>query len=368
MKKQIKLKVEIGNHSDVGQVRKINQDQFGSASNARGDLYVVADGMGGHQGGEIASQMTVNSLCKSFKESFHDNPRQFLQNGIMEVNQQVLAKAEEDPTLKGMGTTIVAVIIYDGDAYYAHVGDSRIYLFRQHKSKQLTKDHSFVQQLVDQGIITEKEAETHPEKNRILQAVGIENITPDYSTEKLYKGDTLLLCSDGLTGLADDGDILKIIGKYSAMEASKELVEIANNRGGHDNITTIVIKVKKGPRPPQPQKPKRDMKDILPQMTIRKWGILLAGLFIGIILTLAVQDATNRIKKFWNDDIPFTATPEESEVKGSGDSTNNENDKDNTISHEKPDSTEHEQNDKKNPIGSKQLNDKEKDDKKTKEN
>ncbi len=375
MKKQKKLKVEIGNHSDVGQVRKINQDHFGSASNKFGDLYVVADGMGGHQGGEIASQMAVNSLCKSFKDSFNNNPFQFLKKGIMEANDLVLAKAEEDPTLKGMGTTVVAVIIYNGDAYYAHVGDSRIYLFRQNKSKQLTKDHSFVQQMVDEGIITEQEAEKHPEKNRILQAVGIENITPEFSTEKLYSGDSLLLCSDGLTGLVNDGEILKKIGKYSAMDASKELVKLANNRGGHDNITTIVIKVKKGPKPPRPPrppkhpkhpKPKREFSPVMEMNSLKKAAaVFVAGVVFGMLLLLAAENVSNRLKAWWHDDKVEKTVNENIEPNpDTSADTQKDSVKSKSNSHEQPSIGPLE----KKTTGDRENKEKEKNDKGTKEN
>ena len=245
-----KLSIQIGNHSDKGMVRETNQDSFGSAKTDWGELFVVADGMGGHKGGEIASKITVDALCNSFKSEKVSNPLSFLNESIINADLQVKENAEEKPELKGMGTTVVALIVKDGKAFYAHVGDSRIYLFRHKKALQLTKDHSYVQQLVDEGTITPKEAEDHPMKNRILQAIGGEKTKPDLNSETLYQDDILLLCTDGLSGEVSADEMWENVKSSKPMDACKTLVDLANERGGPDNSTVIIVRIEKGPKPP----------------------------------------------------------------------------------------------------------------------
>jgi len=246
-----KGKYSVGNHTHKGMVRKVNQDSFGSVKTAWGDLYVVADGMGGHKGGEIASKLTVTYLCDDFKNNRVENPTKFLTEKLVLADEVVRKKADADNKLNGMGTTVVAVIIKDNKAYYAHVGDSRIYLFRNKKGTQLTKDHSYVQQLVDQSLIKPEEAENHPEKNKILQAIGIGNVKPSSDTIDLYKNDVLLLCSDGLSGEVNKKEMWSFIESSSPMESCKSLVNLANKRGGPDNSTVIIIQINEGLKAPK---------------------------------------------------------------------------------------------------------------------
>jgi protein phosphatase len=241
------IKYSFGNHSDVGKKRKINQDSFGTAKNDWGEIFIVADGMGGHKGGEVASKITVDHMCNAFKTASKDtSPAVFLDRSINGANDAVLTKAKEGPDFEGMGTTIVAVIIKDNDAHIAHVGDSRLYLIRNGQAFFKTKDHSFVQDLVEQGLINEAEAETHPKKNRILQAIGTGSIKPDITTKKLYKNDHILLCSDGLSGEVQETEIIDKLNSSDPMVACKELVDLANERGGPDNITVIAINIENG--------------------------------------------------------------------------------------------------------------------------
>jgi len=246
-----KGKYSVGNHTHKGMVRKVNQDSFGSVKTAWGDLYVVADGMGGHKGGETASKLTVTLLCDEFKNNQVKNPTKFLTEKLVLADEVVRKKADDDNKLKGMGTTVVAVIIKNNKAYYAHVGDSRIYLFRNKKGTQLTKDHSYVQQLVDQGLIKPEEAENHPQKNKILQAIGIGNVKPSSDTTDLYKNDFLLLCSDGLSGEVNKEEMWSFIESSSPMESCKNLVNLANKRGGPDNSTVIIIQINQGLKAPK---------------------------------------------------------------------------------------------------------------------
>jgi len=289
MKKQT-LKLSIGNHTDVGKVREINQDRFGSASSEWGDLLIVADGMGGHLGGETAAQMTVDSLTDAFQASPVDDPAEFLDLTIKKADNEVSKKGADDPELTGMGTTVVAAIIRDGRAYLAHVGDSRIYLFRNNKWKQITNDHSVVQKMVDEGLLTEAEAKSHPEKNRILQAIGLGGVEPEHNSFLLYKNDILLLCSDGLSGLVDGRGMISVVSKESPMSAAKQLTSLANDRGGHDNITVIIAKVDKGPKVPKEPKAKPQEKSLQKKGVIKNAIYLIAGVILGILVLLILQD------------------------------------------------------------------------------
>tara|TARA_B100001964_G_scaffold213127_1_gene249780 strand:+ start:2147 stop:3277 length:1131 start_codon:yes stop_codon:yes gene_type:complete len=289
MKKQT-LKLSIGNHTDVGKVRDINQDRFGSASADWGNLLVVADGMGGHLGGEMAAQMTVDSLTDGFQTSPVDDPAVFLDLAIKKADKKVSKKGADDTELTGMGTTVVAAIIRDGRAYLAHVGDSRIYLFRNNKWKQITNDHSVVQKMVDEGLLTEAEAESHPEKNRILQAIGLGGVEPEHNSLPLYKNDILLLCSDGLSGLVDGRGMISVVSKESPMSAAKQLTSLANDRGGHDNITVIIAKVDKGPKAPKEPKAKPKEKSPPKKGVIKNAIYLFAGVILGIVVFLILQD------------------------------------------------------------------------------
>ena len=281
-----KINYTFGNHSDVGKKRKINQDSFGTAKNDWGEIFIVADGMGGHKGGEVASKITVDHMCNEFKSASEDTlPAVFLERTISSANDAVLTKAKEGPGYEGMGTTIVAVIIKNDEAHIAHVGDSRLYLFRYNQPFFKTKDHSFVQDLVDQGLISEAEAETHPKKNRILQAIGTGSIRPDITMKKLFKGDRLLLCSDGLSGEVQESELLKELKTSSPMKACKNLVGFANERGGPDNITVIVIHIDKGEKPPKKPRPVVRKQIVIDPMSPSPNRVLAIGLILGILLS-----------------------------------------------------------------------------------
>ena len=247
-----KFKYTFGNHSDVGKKRKINQDSFATAKNDWGEIFIVADGMGGHKGGEVASKITADYMCNEFKLANSDiSPAVFLDRSIQSANDVVSSKAKEETEFEGMGTTVVAVIIQDEEAHIAHVGDSRVYIFRNGRPFFMTKDHSFVQDLVDQGLISEEEAEDHPKKNRILQAIGTGPVKPDITTKRLYKGDRILMCSDGLSGEVKEPELIKETSLSEPMKACKALVDLANERGGPDNITVIAVHIDNGDKPPK---------------------------------------------------------------------------------------------------------------------
>ena len=282
----LKIQYTFGNHSDIGKVRKVNQDSFGTAKNDWGEIFIVADGMGGHKGGEVASKITVDHICNEFKNSTQDTaPAAILEKAILGANESVIKKAQEGSEYDGMGTTVVAVIIKDNEAHIAHVGDSRLLLYRYNKPFFRTKDHSVVQDLVDKGLISESEAETHPNKNKILQAVGTGNITPTITKKKLYKGDYLLLCSDGLSGEVNESEMYKALKSSKPMTACKNLVDLANERGGPDNITVIIVQIEKGEDPPKIPKVKTEKKKGKEPMKANSNGILIVGLVLGIVLS-----------------------------------------------------------------------------------
>ena len=234
-------------HTDKGAVRQANEDSLGLELNTiNGSIFVVCDGMGGHVGGAMASSIAVRSILDYFKLEFHENPFIALDNAFQFANTQIFAKTLEDPSLKGMGTTGVILLIRDEDIFIGHVGDSRIYIKSDEQLVRLTKDHSYVQQLVDQGIILDEEAENHPQKNQILKALGhSEEVKPTICKQaiKAKKGDLFLLCSDGQCGMVVDRDMEELIDSNNIESSVENLFNVAMQNGGVDNITNILIKI-----------------------------------------------------------------------------------------------------------------------------
>jgi len=242
----LELQLKIGNYSDVGKVRKINEDYFGSYSGSFGNLILVCDGMGGHKGGEIASRLAVETISNYFKKlSDTYNISEEINKSLEAANTSIILKAAEDPELTDMGSTVVLVLIKNGLAYYTSLGDSRIYKIRDGAILQITKDNSLVQQMVDSNIITEDEAKVHPKKNVITKALGTnDELEPEfYEPFKLQVNDKLILCSDGLTAHVDEEEILELSKNYPPQEAAQKLVGLANERGGTENITVLIAAV-----------------------------------------------------------------------------------------------------------------------------
>ena len=242
--------------SITGQVRQANEDSCGFATVPNGELFVVCDGMGGHVGGATASRIAVDQIIEHFKAQLYPNIYEALNDALCRANIQILGAADAEPSLKGMGTTACIVLVNENDAYIAHVGDSRIYLFEAEKRRlfRITKDHSFVQSLVDMGQLDDREAEHHPRKNVIMKALGTkEELKPEVymSPVQPAKGDMFLICSDGLSGMVDDNGIESILASDQSVEQKVlDLVNNANVPGkGLDNITAQVIKVVESPYP-----------------------------------------------------------------------------------------------------------------------
>ncbi len=234
--------------TNVGKVRKANEDSCGEYKTPHGTLLIVCDGMGGHVGGAVASSTAVEKVYEYINNRDSSLGYQtLLQEAIIFANEQVFGLSTVKPELKGMGTTCVVVLISDsGLVYHAHVGDSRLYLLRNKGIKRVTKDHSLVQLLHDQGQITEDEMETHPNKNQILKAIGTDfDLRPEVCKEpmQMFENDILLICSDGLCGMVHDRDIARITyANISNLEnATQLLIDEANNNGGKDNITATLV-------------------------------------------------------------------------------------------------------------------------------
>ena len=232
--------------TDIGLVRETNQDAFSFGSFDDGNCWaVVCDGMGGVSGGQVASEICVEKVSEAIKRSYRkgitvSSAKNLLTTAINAANSAVFKEAQENIELKGMGTTVVAVLVLDSIAVVAHVGDSRAYLIND-EINQITKDHSFVQLLIDTGKITEEEAKVHPDRNVITRAVGIEHVVDvEIDIVDINDNDKLLICTDGLNGYVPDADILKIIKEYGDSSTEK-LVETANNAGGRDNVTVVIL-------------------------------------------------------------------------------------------------------------------------------
>lgn len=236
------------NHSitNVGKVRSANEDNYGDTMTPNGHLFVVCDGMGGHVGGAKASTIAVSSIIEYFMREQYGNLIQAIDRSLSFANEQIFANAMSDPTLKGMGTTAVVLIITGDDCYIGHVGDSRIYLKSDNKLYRITKDHSFVQTLVDSGVISDDEAESHPNKNQILKALGTSSVVEGTISQKALKvkaGDVFLLCSDGLNGMVNDKGLEMMLQGENLQLSGDNLIRAALDAGGTDNITATIVAI-----------------------------------------------------------------------------------------------------------------------------
>jgi len=241
------MKIKYHSLSDKGKVREINEDYYGYLMQNGISSFIVCDGMGGHNAGEIASKLAVESIINTIKENINGivSPVKLLENSIHNANFEVLSYSLKEERFNGMGTTCVILLIQENRAFLANVGDSRIYMIRENNIKQISKDQSLVQKLIDENIINEEEAINHPRKNEILEAIGIrEKIHPILNNGfDISKGDIFLLCTDGLTEYADEEFILETVINNSIEAASKKLIEFANRGGGKDNITVQIIEI-----------------------------------------------------------------------------------------------------------------------------
>jgi protein phosphatase len=254
--------------SDPGSQRRLNEDSFEVASFRISEddptpvmIAVVADGIGGHKAGEIASKVAVATIISSLAESDGTDPTWLLKSALLEANHSITIEAEDNESRRGMGSTVVCALVLNYSLYIATLGDSRIYLIRDNSIQQLNIDHTWVQEALDIGVINEEEARSHPRRHLIRSYLGSADpihpdlrlyLDPEENQEQakanqglpLIPGDQVMLCSDGLTDLVSDEEILDISKtKGDKQDALNKLVEMANLRGGHDNITAVLLQV-----------------------------------------------------------------------------------------------------------------------------
>lgn len=243
--------MHVGVRTDIGKHREVNQDSYFVSKKPGFPLFIISDGMGGHKAGEVASKMAIDIIKeKIFNEVGkikEDNNQliELIRKAIETANVEIYKASKAKEEYSGMGTTITMAYILRNKVFIGQIGDSRAYLFRKNKLIQLTEDHSLVAELLKNGSITEEEAESHPQKNVITRAVGTDDtIDTDIVVEKVYKEDLLLLCTDGLTNMVGDNQIKEILStKADVQTACNELVKMANENGGFDNITVIAVKI-----------------------------------------------------------------------------------------------------------------------------
>ena len=231
--------------TDVGKKRELNQDYIYTSEMPVGklpNLFIVADGMGGHNAGDYASRYTVETMIKEISESKEKDPQKLLKHAIECANAFVHEKAAQNPEMSGMGTTVVAAVCMEDEMLVANVGDSRLYLIND-EIRQVTVDHSLVEEMVRIGGLDRNAARNHPDKNIITRAVGVkEKVEIDFFRVALLRDDTILLCSDGLSNMVEDEQIRLIVnGQRDIVEKTQELIKTANENGGNDNISVILI-------------------------------------------------------------------------------------------------------------------------------
>lgn len=249
------LEITFVKGTDVGRSRDHNEDYLDAFSppdpaqrSQKGDLFIVADGMGGHQAGDVASQTAVSVISREYYADPGTDVRAALIGAIRTANAYIHQEAEQSPSHAGMGTTVVAAVIRGRELYLANVGDSRAYMMRQGKVSQATRDHSFVAEQVRAGMLTLEEARAHPQRNVITRALGSRpDVKVDTYSGELQPGDVLLMCTDGLSEYVHEEDMQAVLTQHPPEEAVPRLIALANSRGGADNISTLVIQA--GPRP-----------------------------------------------------------------------------------------------------------------------
>lgn len=243
--------VEYGVETDTGMVRMENQDchAYYEPSPAdefrrKGRLAVVADGMGGHNGGTVASHTAVETILRVFSQSASSSLKRLLASSIDRANMVVREMALADPALRNMGTTCVAIALRGRVAEIAHIGDSRAYLIRRGAIRQITRDHTYLNDLIEIGLITPEAAKNHPDQHIITRCVGMgAALQIDFNRADVEPGDIFVLCSDGLYKYIEDDEVMRVVTSHEPQESAKALVDLANARGGDDNTTVLVLRV-----------------------------------------------------------------------------------------------------------------------------
>ena len=246
--------LNVAQRTDIGRVRANNEDNLISIVpedrrllQEKGALFVVSDGMGGHDHGEVASELTVQKIKQCYYQDRQHYIPCALQEAIKQANSAIYQMSEkEQPQGEkkfSMGATCVAAVLHDQMLYAANVGDSRVYVLHEGKLRQITRDHSVVAQMVERGEITPAEARTHEKRNQLYRSLGLPEVEVDLFTEPVQGGDTLVLCTDGLCSVVEDEELRAIIEQYSPEESVQHLIARANESGGPDNVTAIVVRI-----------------------------------------------------------------------------------------------------------------------------
>ena len=230
----------------IGRRRDMNQDYMYTSTTPVGslpNLFVVADGMGGHNAGEYASRFTVDKMVEVISQNRQQEPVAAMKEALTEANSQLLEEAGADPSKSGMGTTVVAATVIGDLLHVANIGDSRLYLIDHEAIRQITRDHSLVEEMVRLGEMDKAAAKVHPDKNIITRAIGVtRELAVDFFEVELRPGDMILLCSDGLTNMVEDEEIKEIVlEQKNIVEKAEKLINTANENGGKDNITVVLI-------------------------------------------------------------------------------------------------------------------------------
>jgi len=251
--KSPKQGVEVATLSDVGLLRTNNEDSFlywepdsGAEFERKGRLAIVADGMGGYEGGQEASRLAVETVQHIYDTAFEGDPQQALIDAIEAAHAKIQVYGLEHPEFSGMGTTCTAVAIVGRQLRFAHVGDSRLYRVRDASITRLTRDHSYVGRLVESGLVRPEDAESHPQRHILTAALGSgPSVTPDIPEQPIpvQQGDIFILCSDGLWSVVHDQELAAVVGENSLPESCARLVKMAIDRGGPDNITVVILKI-----------------------------------------------------------------------------------------------------------------------------
>ena len=247
--------IEVYSVTDIGRKRKLNQDYVFATAKPMGNmpnLFIVADGMGGHNAGDYASKCTTETVVGEIRDSFEKNPTIIIEKAIKAANRRIREDALENEALFGMGTTLVVATIIGKFLQVANVGDSRLYVISKRRViRQITRDHSLVEEMIRLGGLKREEARKHPDKNIITRAIGAkDDVEADFFTEELKDGDIILMCSDGLSNMLDDKEIEKIVKNKELEELIQKgdaLINAANNRGGKDNIGVVLVRYTQDP-------------------------------------------------------------------------------------------------------------------------
>lgn len=331
---------EVGNFTDIGlnPTRDKNEDYYGRFDGDFGTLLIVCDGIGGNAGGEIASRLAVDAIHSYIaKHHIPTEETMIIRQSVEHAQQKIMEAVNENPTLAGMGSTLVLLLIREHQFWYAHLGDSRLYLRRDDAITRLTRDHTEVQNLVDLGVIKEEDAASHPRRNVLSKALGHDMGEPEISgPHTLYPDDVFLLCTDGLTEYLQDAEILDYLTE-SPQVAAHNLVDEAKRRGGLDNITVQIVQIVHTPGSPAKQKRLEEEHDISnrPPIDFKKYLVYLLILIVSVIIIIQIPPACRKLftkKPMTHEDSLRVAAKEaekaakkaEKEKKGKGKDTKQE--------------------------------------------